>query len=357
MIDRMSIAIKIICKHCKQHIQCDDTYAGREILCPQCQNLIPVAQAVPSPGLRLSEKDEPTYMVMRGETQYGPYTLQVLKDYLAAGTLRYDDMAWREGMRDWQPLRGIVPPPGFSSVPPRAVKRTQSTGGSSTNAVQAGMIGAVLAGGYNTYLLSYNYFWGVKTSDTKLWMCFQGVFAAACFATVIWQFGRSKSASNGVLLVLTSLVIGTCVGYKLIDAEAADLIRYEQAVGRLAEAERIAIQPLVRFYGASGQNLSYEQLHKTLRDSVIPSYTSFLNQLRAIQPSTVEVQSLHRQYVDGAQAQLEGWRDMVLSIQANDSQAFADAKESQQSGATQITTYQSALKAIEAKHKLVHGEQ
>ena len=71
----------------------------------------------------------------------------------------------------------------------------------------------------------------------------------------------------------------------------------------------------------------------------------------------MEVQSLHRQYVDGAQAQLEGWRDMVLSIQANDAQAFADAKESQQSGATQITTYQSALKAIEAKHKLVHGEQ
>ena len=192
MIDRMSIAIKIICKHCKQHIQCDDTYAGREILCPQCQNLIPVAQAVPSPGLRLSEKDEPTYMVMRGETQYGPYTLQVLKDYLAAGTLRYDDMAWREGMRDWQPLRGIVPPPGFSSVPPRVVKRNQSARVTNSSAVQGGMIGAVLAGGFNTYLFSYNYFWGVKTSDAKLWMCVQGVFAAACFATVIWQLDRKS---------------------------------------------------------------------------------------------------------------------------------------------------------------------
>jgi len=353
----MSTAIKISCKHCNQHIQCDDTYAGRQILCPQCQNLIPVPQAASSPSLRLSEKDEPTYMVMRGETQYGPYTLQVLKDYLAADTLKYDDMAWREGMRDWQPLRGIVPPPGFSSVPPQAVKRTQSTGGSSTNSVQAGMIGAVLAGGYNTYLFSYNYFWAIKTSDTKLWMCAQAVFAAACFVTVIWQFGRSKSASNGVLLVLTGLVIGTCVGYKLIDAEAADLIKYERAVSRLAAAEAIAIQPLVRFYGASDKNRSYEQLHKILRDSVIPSYMAFLTQLEAIQPSTVEVQSLHGLYVNGAHAQLEGWHQMLLSIQYDDAQMLANAKEAQESGANQIQTFQRALRATEVKHKLADGKQ
>lgn len=52
--------------------------------------------------------------IARGDQQYGPYTLEEVKGYLASGHLSYMDLAFREGSTQWVPLSaipGIAPPP------------------------------------------------------------------------------------------------------------------------------------------------------------------------------------------------------------------------------------------------------
>ena len=45
--------------------------------------------------------------INRSGTQFGPYLLKELKDYLKAGNLRFSDLVWFEGVSEWVPLSRI----------------------------------------------------------------------------------------------------------------------------------------------------------------------------------------------------------------------------------------------------------
>ncbi|MEJ6621472.1 MAG: RDD family protein, partial [Opitutae bacterium] len=45
--------------------------------------------------------------INRSGTQFGPYLLKELKDYLKAGNLRFIDLVWFEGVSEWVPLSKI----------------------------------------------------------------------------------------------------------------------------------------------------------------------------------------------------------------------------------------------------------
>lgn len=45
--------------------------------------------------------DQPTWYVMQGEQQLGPYTGQQLAEYAAQGSITRESMVWAEGMPDW----------------------------------------------------------------------------------------------------------------------------------------------------------------------------------------------------------------------------------------------------------------
>ena len=44
------------------------------------------------------------FFVMRDEQQFGPYTPEQIREYLATGNLVATDMAWREGADHWFPI-------------------------------------------------------------------------------------------------------------------------------------------------------------------------------------------------------------------------------------------------------------
>lgn len=51
--------------------------------------------------------------IARGDQQYGPYTIDEVRAYLASGQLSYSDLAFREGGTQWLPLStllGVAPP-------------------------------------------------------------------------------------------------------------------------------------------------------------------------------------------------------------------------------------------------------
>lgn len=48
------------------------------------------------------------YFVKRGDEQFGPYTLEELKRYVAERRIAPDDLAQSEGMTDWAPVSEVV---------------------------------------------------------------------------------------------------------------------------------------------------------------------------------------------------------------------------------------------------------
>ncbi len=60
----------------------------------------------------------------KNATQQGPVPLDELRARIASGEVAGSDMAWREGMADWQPVSSIaelaVPVPGNQSAPDAA---------------------------------------------------------------------------------------------------------------------------------------------------------------------------------------------------------------------------------------------
>ncbi len=65
----------------------------------------------PEPEPKVIEVPEPgpatEIHINRSGTQFGPYLLKELKDYLKAGNLRFSDMIWFEGVSEWVPLSKI----------------------------------------------------------------------------------------------------------------------------------------------------------------------------------------------------------------------------------------------------------
>jgi hypothetical protein len=71
------------------------------------------------------------YYVFKNNEQVGPFALMDVRERLKNGTFAYEDLAWREGMPDWTPLKeilgGALPdatPHSVSESTPRASKAT-----------------------------------------------------------------------------------------------------------------------------------------------------------------------------------------------------------------------------------------
>jgi hypothetical protein len=81
--------------------------------------------------------------IHRGGEQFGPYSAEEAKNYMAAGNLLSDDLAWHEGAANWAPL-GQLPgvmtpapaarPTQLVGIPPR---RDLASGEPATQAVQS----------------------------------------------------------------------------------------------------------------------------------------------------------------------------------------------------------------------------
>ena len=56
-------------------------------------------------------------LIGKNGQQTGPYNEEQLTELVNKGDISYDDLAWKEGMTEWQPLRQVVPPPAGSPPP------------------------------------------------------------------------------------------------------------------------------------------------------------------------------------------------------------------------------------------------
>jgi hypothetical protein len=64
--------------------------------------------------------------ISRGGQQYGPYTLDQIKEYLAAGNLVPTDLAWNGVTSAWVPVSSLLSGPFVAAPPPPPVARERN---------------------------------------------------------------------------------------------------------------------------------------------------------------------------------------------------------------------------------------
>lgn len=68
------------------------------------------------------------YHIIHQGQQAGPFTMEQLQQLLSAGQITPDQMVWKPGLAEWQPLRRFLPPPlpQLSAAPARLAVPTQT---------------------------------------------------------------------------------------------------------------------------------------------------------------------------------------------------------------------------------------
>jgi hypothetical protein len=135
------------------------------------------------------------------------------------------------------------------------------------------------------------------------------------------------------------------------DKVAIDLTNYlNQGVLNIAELEG---KSLAHYASVTGSNYKNDQTtYAALRDYVIPLYKRFIRGLRALQPETEEVRNLNRIYIDGADSLLEGFKLILLAIEAQDSSLIRPANDYLEKGRLENEKWRKELIALAAKHEV-----
>jgi hypothetical protein len=83
------------------------------------------------------------YTVARGGQQYGPYTLDQLRDYFNQGSVQSTDLVWSPGMTTWRPVSDVLTPAAAPGAPlPPTAEAPQALPVSSPSVPPSGEVAA-----------------------------------------------------------------------------------------------------------------------------------------------------------------------------------------------------------------------
>lgn len=129
-----------------------------------------------------------------------------------------------------------------------------------------------------------------------------------------------------------------------------DFINYYNELMKIRPAETEAANA----YGnVTGNNYSNDLiLYNTLVDVVIPKYTLFTKKLHDIKPTTDEVKSLHKAYVEATDFFLEHYDGVLIGLQKQDINLITKANEKMELGIGKIKDFKSLFNSILKKYNI-----
>lgn len=120
--------------------------------------------------------------------QYGPVTIEQIRQWLAENRLRADSLVQPEGSTDWKPLSAFPElAPGVAGVPPIAaappvVRAASTPNPRASNKIAAGICGILLGGfGVHKFILGYSGAGGIMLAIT---LC--SVFGGILTCGLLW---------------------------------------------------------------------------------------------------------------------------------------------------------------------------
>jgi len=169
--------------------------------------------------------------IAKNGQQLGPYTEEQLGELLQTGQVSYDDLAWTEGMADWQLLRTICAPPQGTPPPPPPPTAFPSVTGTPTalpsfapssqpSGKKTGRIVPILSILFGIFFGLF--FLGVYSdqqfSDEKVFLVFLSGFLVASVAASVyllptWIAGKRRLPNFWWIFLLNLVAGATGIGW------------------------------------------------------------------------------------------------------------------------------------------------
>nr|WP_082892061.1 hypothetical protein [Sutcliffiella horikoshii] len=140
------------------------------------------------------------------------------------------------------------------------------------------------------------------------------------------------------------------------DSEKDDLINYiNTELPKVAELEFEAIDS----YGSvSGQNYTDDWTMYEIIDTVtIPAYEEFITKLESIRPKTEAVREIHEIYIEGSNAQLQGFKKIRVALEQQDYDKVFEANEHLDEGRAKIRQFQIKLEDLMHEHGVEYEDE
>jgi hypothetical protein len=136
------------------------------------------------------------------------------------------------------------------------------------------------------------------------------------------------------------------------DPVQKDLLNYVNVeLPKLAPLESESINA---FGKVVGQNYTTDSaLYAIVKNAVIPKYSDFTSKLQAVTPATDEVKAIHKEYVEAAQDQLEGFKYIVDAIDKQNGDEILKAKSDIDKAGSLIDQWKKDLMEDCKKHNVV----
>ncbi|WP_404446062.1 hypothetical protein LG307_20645 [Sutcliffiella horikoshii] len=140
------------------------------------------------------------------------------------------------------------------------------------------------------------------------------------------------------------------------DTEKDDLITYiNTELPKVAELELEAIDS---YSSVSGQNYTDDWTMYEIIDTVtIPAYEEFITKLESIRPKTEVVREIHEIYIEGSNAQLQGFKKIRVALEQQDYDKVFEANEHLDHGRAKIREFQTKLDDLMEEHGVEYEDE
>ena len=140
------------------------------------------------------------------------------------------------------------------------------------------------------------------------------------------------------------------------DTEKDDLMNYINT--ELPKVADLELEAIDSYSSVSGQNYTDDWTMYEIIDTVtIPAYEEFITKLESIRPKTEAVREIHEIYIEGSNAQLQGFKKIRVALEQQDYDKVFEANEHLDHGRAKIREFQTKLDDLMEEHGVEYEDE
>lgn len=154
-----------------------------------------------------------------------------------------------------------------------------------------------------------------------------------------------------MLLCVTVIVSFTGCGKKKDEVREDLLVFVQDDLPKLETIKAVAVNKYNEMANSEAV-IDKDDLVSSLRDEIIPTYETFIDQLSSVETKTDEVKKIKEEYLEAANIQLEAFKDIITALENHDSNVLDEFEAKNKEACTCYDTYKADLVALGSEHNL-----
>ncbi|QFT90903.1 hypothetical protein FIU87_19845 [Bacillus sp. THAF10] len=153
-------------------------------------------------------------------------------------------------------------------------------------------------------------------------------------------------------LCLVLVALSACTS----DPIQEDLLTYVNE--DLQSVSEMELEAIDSYDSVSGDNYTDDwTMYETIDSITIPAYEEFIAKLEDIKPKTEELRAIHNLYIEGSNAQMQGFKMILVAIDLQSHDKIFEANEKLDEGRTKIRQFQIELEDLMEEHEVEFEEE